>query len=299
MSKELPPNIQRFKTSLQAVGRSRHTVDAYVSDMRYFPDADDMTAEDIYDLLAQWQTEGITRRTIKRRLSALSSYYKYMVMVGKRMNNPALSINAQIPVDKSLPKALEAEQIQRIFATFKRPRDIAMFSLCLYAGLRVSELAAIDLDDINLDACRVMIRKGKGGKDRPAFFTEGAAAAIRAYLPYRHPTDPKALFTTTHGRMAVGSIKILFRRLAAKAGVTASIHALRHTFGTMMVDNDMDITFLQSLFGHASIQTTRIYVKTTESKARQAYEQASSKAFDGITTRQQAPAETDDVFAGI
>lgn len=301
MSKELPPNIQRFKTSLQAIGRSQHTVDAYVSDMRYFPDADDMTAEDIYDLLAQWQAEGLARKTIKRRLSALSAYYKYMIMTGKRLNNPALAINAQIPVGKPLPRSLTREQIGRIFAVLRRPRDLAMFMLCLEAGIRVSELVALNIDDLDLCHHYVMVRKGKGNKDRPAFFVEGAEQALRRYLPLRQPTHPKALFTTAFGRISVDTAKGLFRRKAAAAGVTASIHALKHSYGTLLVESGLDISFLQDLFDHASISTTKIYAQATRSKIHEAYNVAAAKAF-GFARQEETPVDAfdaDDAFAAI
>lgn len=243
-------SIEKFKTSLQAGYRSKHTVDAYISDMRYFPDADTMTAAGIYSLVGEWQSEGVAQKTIKRRLSALSAYYNYMITKNKRLTNPALAINAQTQIESLPPKTLTAEQIKKIFTTLHRTREFAMFMLCLQAGLRVSEVVAINLEDINLERGFVIIRKANSGKDRPVILIGITAEAIRRYLPHRHATDPKALFTTAHGRITTSAIQKMFKAHAASVGVNASISALKYSFNALVAENSLDLSFFQELLMH-------------------------------------------------
>ena len=171
-------------------------------------------------------------------------------------------------------------------------RDYCILTLFLNCGLRVSELAGINLTDIRERSIRVL---GKGNKERILYLNDACAEAIEHYKPYRikpHETDKNALFTSKkRNRISVQTIKWLVKKYLDQAGLDSakySAHKLRHTAATLMYQNGVDIRTLQNVLGHVRLDTTMIYTHIDDVHVKEAAER------NPLSRLQQAKSEKDD-----
>ncbi len=151
-------------------------------------------------------------------------------------------------------------------------RDVAILSMFLFGGLRVSEISHLDRDDVDLEDRVSRVRHGKGDKDRNVPLHRMAADAIATYLALRTDEDP-ALFLSRRGnRISVRALQRVVLRLAKSAELTKHItpHKLRHTFATLLLDRGQDIRVVQELLGHESLSTTEIYLHVSTARTRRA-----------------------------
>ncbi|MEX2439670.1 MAG: tyrosine-type recombinase/integrase [Actinomycetota bacterium] len=149
-------------------------------------------------------------------------------------------------------------------------RDAAIIGIGVYAGLRVSEIQHLDLDDVDLESLTLLVREGKGGKDRELPIHPELGALIAGYLSTRVDTDPALLLSRLGKRISIRALRNVVYRVARQAGVAKRIspHKLRHTFATLLLDKDVDIRTVQELLGHASIGTTQIYTHVSQGRKR-------------------------------
>ena len=142
-------------------------------------------------------------------------------------------------------------------------RDRAILTILIYQGLRRAELLGLQLGDVDLDGMMLLVRRGKGGRSRLLPLAERAADALTDWLEIRPDCTTAALFVTRGGRsMSVVDLQRMFRRTVDRAGLREGItlHTLRHTFATMLLREGVDVRTLQRLLGHASIETTALYL---------------------------------------
>jgi site-specific recombinase XerD len=284
--------------------RSQKTIsnyDHYLQRLVEFCDDCDIAKVDA-EMIRQWrlhlnrfkddQGHELTKTTQNYHLIALRSFLKYLA----KRDIKALD-SAKIELAKVVrPKVtfLETEEVERLFTAVDTSnpiglRDRAVLELLFSGGLRVSELADLDRDHINLDRREFMVR-GKGQKDRPVFISEQAADWIGRYLASRHDTG-KPLFIHYSGtqddsedgmytRLTVRSIQRLVKRYAKAAGITKDVtpHTLRHSFATDLLINGADIRSVQGLLGHANIATTQIYTHITDPQLKAVHEKFHHKA---------------------
>jgi integrase/recombinase XerC len=232
--------------------------------------------------------------SIGRKLATLRSFFRFLVARGVAPGNPARAVKSPRK-KKALPRALD---VDAAFAVVEAPtraprptaaaagatpsdplalRDAAALEILYGAGLRVSELTALDLDDLDLDrygggACLVRVRRGKGGKDRLVPLGAAGQAALKAYLAVRpslrHPAgggqDSRALFLNARGgRLTARSVQRQVAGWARSSGHRATPHALRHSFATHLLDGGVDLRAIQELLGHASLASTQIYTRVS------------------------------------
>jgi len=169
-------------------------------------------------------------------------------------------------------KYLSKEEMERFFSCIKDPRDKALFGLTYLYGLRISEALFLKLSHIDLENKRILIHRVKGGigGERPLFTT--AEKLIRKYLKKRLDTGD-ALFTSRQGNISRQRVHQLFKRYAQKAGVNPkySVHSLRHSIATHLLDAGEGIEFVRDHLGHTNIQNTMIYAQITNSKREEAF----------------------------
>lgn len=266
-------------------GLSRNTLEAYGRDLARFTtfiaergraDVDDVTALDVTEfLLAISQT--LAARSRARTLVAVRQWCKHLVAERWLDADPAELIESP-KTAKRLPGVLGEDAVARLIATPgdtpRGRRDAAMIELTYASGLRVSELVALPLADVNLNAGYVRVT-GKGQKTRLVPLGEAARDRIAKYITEdRRPKDPaqRALFLTDRGRpMTRQGFWKLLKRYALAAGVRVpgsgvSPHKLRHSFATHLVERGADLRAVQAMLGHADISTTEVY--THVSRAR-------------------------------
>lgn len=218
---------------------------------------------------------GITASSRARKLSAIKSFYKYLTVRTKQLQENPVADLEYPKLRKSLPKYLTMEQSAALLSSVSGPnekRDYAILMLFLNCGIRRSELVGLNLTDVYEDRIRVM---GKGNKERFVYFGSACRKAIDAYLIERNKkvlSDNRALFgSRDNNRISVTAVHRLVKKALLQAGLDStqfSAHKLRHTAATMMLSGGVDVKTVQEVLGHENLNTTQIYthIENTELK---------------------------------
>ena len=218
---------------------------------------------------------GINASSRARKLSAIKSFYKYLTVRTKQLQENPVADLEYPKLRKSLPKYLTMEQSAALLSSVSGPnekRDYAILMLFLNCGIRRSELVGLNLTDVYEDRIRVM---GKGNKERIVYFGSACRKAIDAYLIERNKkvlSDNRALFgSRDNNRISVTAVHRLVKKALLQAGLDStqfSAHKLRHTAATMMLSGGVDVKTVQEVLGHENLNTTQIYthIENTELK---------------------------------
>jgi site-specific recombinase XerD len=231
------------------------------------------------DLLLE---QKLAAKTINDRLAAIRSFYRYLrEEENLDIDNPAVSGMA-LRMAKPLPRNIRQSDLDLFFSVITKKRDRAMFMLMLRCGLRVEEVANLSLDDIDYQYSQIVVRGGKGGKDRTTYFNSDAGSALAAYLRLRPPTRNLKIFLVEKGvykgkPLSVRGIQKRMEYYSKKSNVAITCHQLRHTMATQLLNNGADIVAIQELLGHSKIEQTMRYSKLSGQKARNDYYQAMEK----------------------
>ncbi|MBU0618218.1 MAG: tyrosine recombinase XerC [Planctomycetes bacterium] len=230
------------------------------------------------------------KSTVARKLATLRSFYKFVVRREYAASNPVAPIRTP-KQEKRLPKFLDIEQIEKLFSncnttTLLGARDRAILEMLYSTGIRVSELVALNIADIDLGSSVIRVR-GKGKKERVIPIGPGAVKAVIHYLDLRRSSlqtakhDRDALFINKHGqRLSTRSVRRKLDKYLLEAGLDLSVspHTLRHSFATHMLQRGADLRSVQEMLGHQSLSTTQIYTHLTNENVRQEYEKAHPRA---------------------
>jgi integrase/recombinase XerC len=242
----------------------------------------------IRSYLAHLSRRKLARASVARHLSALRSFFKYLVREGVVEANPARTV-ATPKREKHLPAVMQTSDVALLLeqpdtSTTLGLRDRAWLELLYASGLRISELVNIDIDDLELRARLVKVH-GKGSKERIVPFGSKAETALRAWLAVRgelaKDVEEEAVFVNYRGRkITTRSVRRLFevylRRAALQSGV--SPHTLRHSFATHLLNAGADLRGIQELLGHASLSTTQKYTHLNDWQLMAVYKKAHPRA---------------------
>jgi len=299
--------VQRFLDYLVAErGLSGNTVGAYRRDLRRY--ARFLAAHDVVDAArANGETvagfvEDLSASrhgpdpgtpyhasSVARALAAVRSFHRFLVQEREADTDPTAAV-VRPKVPRTLPRALSVEEVERILAspagqTETVLRDRAMLETLYGAGLRVSELAGLDVDDVDLEEGSVRV-VGKGDKERLVPLGRYAREALEAYLTRGRPSlasrsSRGALFLNARGgRLSRQSCARILRSHVRRAGIERRVspHSLRHSFATHLLEGGADVRVVQELLGHASVATTQIYTLVTQQHLRDVYFTAHPRA---------------------
>lgn len=246
-----------------------------------------ITTSDIFDFLSYLANDrsanpdasvpeyGIEATSRARKLSAIKSFYKYLTVRTKQLQDNPVADLEYPKIRKSLPRYLTLEQsaaLLQAVSGMNQKRDYAILMIFLNTGIRRSELVGLNISDVYDDRLRVV---GKGNKERFVYFGTPCRRAIDEYLVERNKkvlTDNRALFGSRDGnRISVSAVHRLVKKALLQAGLDAdqfSAHKLRHTAATLMLSNGVDIKTVQEVLGHENLNTTQIYthIESTELK---------------------------------
>jgi len=270
---------------------SQYTLRNYLHDLRHFINyavkeniatLEDVDIQLLRRYIASLLEEGYEKSSIARKLSALRSFYSYLIQVNIIAKNPLLTISSP-KLTKRLPAFLSSDEVNKLIMTpdISTPlgmRDKAMLELLYASGLRVSEIASLDIVNVNLEEREVRVL-GKGSKERITLMGKPAVNAIDCYLREGRPKligqrSTYALFLNRYGRrLSKRSIQQTLSRYATAAGFTKRVfpHMIRHSFATHLLDGGADLRVVQELLGHVSLSTTQIYTHVTQTQARKVY----------------------------
>lgn len=279
--------VRDYEDYLTAVLRlSPQTVSTYTRDCRGFVrwvEEQDAGVESVdvgglIDYLIKRQTgEGLDQRTIAKIVSGLRSFFQYLILEEIREDNPATLVELPRP-DQRLPGVLDLEDVEHLLDSIDTGtplglRDRALFELIYSCGLRVSEAVELTLDRVFLKEQLVRV-VGKGDKERFVPMGEHACTWLSRYLKEARPELAKrpsnAVFVNRRGdQLSRKGMWKRFREAAARAGVEAKVHTLRHSFATHLLSGGADLRSVQELLGHADISTTQIYTHVDREDLRQ------------------------------
>ncbi len=280
------PQVEGF-LALLAARRSPRTVEAYRRDLADFarfrggsPAA--ATGEDVQDWLTDLRARGLAPSSIARKASAARTFYRHLVLLGAREDNPA----AEVPLPRKrtkLPRSLTPGEVERLIEAAngvhpRNLRDRALVELLYGAGLRVSEAVGLERGSVDLEE-RIVRCVGKGDKERLVPLGREAVEAVRRYLsrgrPYldrRH--RPELFLNAQGGALTRAGAFFVLRRVALKAGLDPGRvhpHLLRHSFATHLLEGGANLRSVQEMLGHADLGTTEIYTHVSEKRRRDTY----------------------------
>ena len=248
------------------------------------------TADDFRDYLFALMKRGQARSYVRLQFSALRTFFGFLVGRKKLARDPVREL--QLPkINKKLPLVLTRQQIEELIAaplkiaknraapTWMPLRDVAIMELFYSSGLRLSELEALDVSDVDLytESVRVF---GKGRKERVCPVGLPALEAIQKYRTAANVHSGALFINKSRKRMSTRSIWLILKRYLRHTSIPISIspHKLRHSFATHMLDRGADLRSVQALLGHASLSTTQIYTHVTVERLKKAYASAHPRA---------------------
>ena len=300
------PAVEAFGAALKKASRAaENTVVSYRRDLLAFRsflleraatlgrhteedeiDLAQVTADHIRSYLAELMKTA-KRATVQRRLSAIKAFFRYRETT---MGEPSPARSIRSPKnERRLPSILQQDEVRRLIEvapddpSAAAARDRAIFETLYSTGLRVSELVGLDWRDIDEELGMVMVRSGKGNKDRLVPVGEPALDALKAWrraMPIAWEPDGPVIVNLRGGRLTTRSVEMILQRRIATAGLSAGItpHGLRHCFATHMLGNGADLRSIQEMLGHASLATTQRYTHVSVNHLKEVYKRAHPRA---------------------
>lgn len=292
---ETEPIIEDFLNYLLIErGRSKNTIVSYKRDIQKFAaflsgkdkSVHSFSRGDVSSFMEFLRDGGYDASTVARHLSTIRTFAKYLVLEGLREDDPTEEIRTPRRWER-LPKALTVEDIEKILCEVRGSRfwmrDLCMIELMYASGLRVSELVALKVEDINLQAGFIRV-VGKGNKERVVPLSTRTAELIREYMSKERVKfikggDKGYLFLSQRGGpMTRQRFWQTLTGYAKKAGIKISPHQLRHSFATHLLEGGADLRSVQKMLGHSDISTTQIYTKVTSERLQKVFEKFHPRA---------------------
>ena len=291
---ELRAEIDAFLLRLQATrGASEHTLRAYTGDLGELAsyleaqntDLARVTPRTLRGFLAGLDERGLARSSLQRKLSAVRTFFRHLVLEGKLESHPATGLRTPRR-ERRLPTTLEVGEVEALLeapdvTTPAGRRDRAILECMYSAGTRAAETLGMDRGDLDLRRGLARVR-GKGRKERLAPLGRQAVRALESYLDDPERPAPRtragnAVFLNLRGgRLTTRSLGRIVDQACLRAGLTrtATPHTLRHSFASHLLDRGADLKAVQELLGHAHLVTTQIYTHVSVERLRKIYEKA-------------------------
>ena len=250
------------------------------------------------DYLSYLIEQGSAKSSIARRLSAIRSFYRYLMREEMIEVSPAAA-TVSPRLDKRLPSFLTVREAKRLLespdpATPQGLRDRALMEMLYASGLRISELVNLDVEQVNLHTNEIRVW-GKGSKERVVLIGNPAHQAITDYMERGRPEllgkkKNDALFLNRYGgRLPARRVQKILDKYARNIDKKVHPHMLRHTFATHLLDGGADLKVVQELLGHADLSSTQIYTHVTQSRARKIYLSAHPLAKKAVNSDEETP----------
>ena len=270
--------FQRFLFSKVASGLSERTIKYYTFALKRFffkigKHIKDISADDIRLYLSYLRAGGVTNVSIDNERRVISSFFAWACLEDIIVKNPSLRVS-KVKAKKIVKKALTEDELEMLRAAAQTDRDKAILETLYSTGCRVSELVAIDKQDVDFDNREVIVT-GKGNKERKVFLSARCIAALKSYLTKREDKNP-ALFVTQYerlrgiglsrgiNRLKQSGVEVMIRNLGKKAGIdNVHPHRIRRTSATLALRRGMPIEQVSKMLGHEDLKTTTIYATST------------------------------------
>lgn len=267
--------LKRYSACLTLDGRSEKTIKQYMWTCRKLGENKtftDMTTNDIRLFLGQLKLNGAKNSHVENQRAYITAFFKWMQSEDLIEKNPCDKVRT-IKCEKVRRLPFNDVEIDKLRSVCKTPKRRAIIEVLLSSGVRCEELTNLDIGDVDMRNRTLLVRNGKGGKDRIVYISEVAAEHLERYLSTRKDSSVELFRTQKGGRYACSGIQDMMRRLG-KAAVVSNVHPhrFRRTFATNLYKRGMDVHEIQRLMGHSNIQTTLGYICTDDAQLRAAYE---------------------------
>lgn len=235
---------------------------------------EEITKQDIETFIEHEQDRGLMLSTVRTRLHCANAFLGYLIETGV-VSADVLARRIRLKKPEALPRAMDPDDIKQLLSVIDNPRDRAMITVLLRTGMRIGELLGTKMRDLHMKDRRIDIYEGEKNRiGRVVYLSDDAMVALRAWLKMRD-VDHEFLFYA-HGRktMSYSTAHIIFARCLTKADLMHkgySLHALRHTFASELLNAGMRIECLQPLMGHTSLDVTRRYARLTDRTREEEY----------------------------
>jgi site-specific recombinase XerD len=279
--------LAKFERYLRNRYPDRSTAKHYMSDLSIFSQfvnhkpPQDIDAKQIDEFVQAQGAQGLKATTINRRLSAISSFYEFLIGEAEdgNLHNPVIWKRHSVRQGRHLPRDMSDEIVNRLLATVEHSRDRAMFELMIGAGLRVGEVVSLRLEDLQPMDTSGLVRLGvcgKGDKERVVWLTRESYNHIQCWLQERPKADNSPyLFLSQSGLpLSVAGVQYRLKQYCQKTGIKITCHQLRHTYARRLVEHGMPIDSLAKLLGHSDLQTTQRYIDGADPTVRDDFRRA-------------------------
>ncbi len=278
--------MERFCQHLRTRQYSRHSIESYALDLQLFfaeikKPVSRITWRDIDRFIEQQHGQGLAAATINRRLHAIKRLFDYLVVETERLPTNPVKPSHFLKQGRPLPKGLSRQQVKQLFAAIRNRMDRALFLLMLRCGLRVSEVAELKLSDIDWEQKALLVRQGKGRKDRRVYLSPDTLEGLRECLAVRPAAVAGEYFFWNQKRknqpLSIKAIQKKMERYAKAGQVSASCHSLRHTFASNLLEEGAEVISIKEFLGHESITTSERYARLSNQRVKQVYLQTIQK----------------------
>jgi len=277
--------IDRFVNWVRRRSPEAHTWRDYRCDLKFFAASvgdlppGKVTFREIDRFIAEQSEKGFKPATINRRLASIVALYAFLMPEDDELVCPVYPHRHHIRQPERLPRPVQEEDLRDFFAVIEAPRDLAMFTLMLRCGLRIGEVAQLQLSNLYLaeDYPRMLVQ-GKGSHQRVVYLSPQAVRILCAYLAVRPTAACDDVFLSYQLRgLSTHAIHMRLLHYRERAGLRLTAHRLRHTFANDLLNADTPVTSIQKLLGHRWIETTQTYVQANDRQVRADYFAACQK----------------------
>ena len=240
----------------------------------------EITREDIEAFVEHEQDRGLKLSTVRLKLVTLRAFLRFLSEQGY-VSHEVLTRGIQIKLPERLPRAIEPSEVKRLLSVIHRVRDRALFLLLLRTGMRIGELLGTKVDEVHMEDKKIMVYQAqKTNTGRVVYFSDDAQSALEAWLKERDQRKEYLFYSQGRGRFTYGGAREVFKKYLDKAGLLHkgyTIHCLRHTFASELLNAGMRLECLQKLLGHTSVEVTRRYARLTDKTREEEYFKAMEK----------------------
>lgn len=253
----------------RTIDHYRHTIKTLLDDVG--KDVREITTNDLRQHLAKWQVERkVSTVTTNHMRRVYKSFFGWLYKEEYIPKDPTKRLES-VKTPKRKVKPFTETELELMFSECSDVRERALLEFLYSTGVRAEECKNVNLNDIDFYRGEVIIRSGKGSKERTTYLTEVATLWLKKYLETRSDNDI-ALFMGKRGRLSVRGIEVIVKRIAEKAGVEgAHPHRFRHTLASKMIERGAPVTVVKEILGHESLDTTMIYVTLNDEEIKNAH----------------------------
>lgn len=248
----------QFSLNENTIRSYKYTIKSFFNNGKEYYE---IKAKDIRDWISTLQEKGQKQTTIELRIYALRHFLNYCLEENYIKKNPASNISPPKKDDK-LPNYLNREELLKLKEAVKKNiRDITIVEVLYSTGIRVSELANLKIEDINLEERFLLVRNGKGKRDRIVPFTIECRERLKEYLSTRHDNYPNLFLNNWNCPITARIVRDYFKKYSKILGKRIHPHILRHTMAARLAERGMPLAGIQTLLGHEDIKNTKVYTR--------------------------------------